>query len=104
MDDDVRTIHIRGEGGLVLAHDLPLGEGIGHRLESGQLVRVNEDGSPWTAPADAEVDPDAGVVSTVKPDPKATKVAWVGWAVSQGAKPDDAEAMTKADLIDKYGK
>lgn len=101
--DEVETIHIRGENGLVMAHDLPLGEGIAHRLEAGHLVRVNEDGTPWEAPADAEVDPAAGVVSTTKPDPKASKAAWVGWAVLQGMTPDDAEAATKADLVDKYG-
>lgn len=32
-----------------------------------------------------------------------TKAAWVDYAVSQGAERDDAEASTKADLVDRYG-
>lgn len=32
------------------------------------------------------------------------KAAWVDHAVSQGADPAEAEAMTKADLIENYGR
>jgi hypothetical protein len=31
------------------------------------------------------------------------KAAWVDWAVSQGAKEDEAKAATKDDLIKAYG-
>jgi hypothetical protein len=41
---------------------------------------------------------------TERPAQAASKAEWVGWAVAQGSRPDDAEAMTKSDLIDKYGK
>lgn len=37
------------------------------------------------------------------PTQSANKSAWVDYAVSQGAEPDDAEAMTKAELVQTYG-
>lgn len=94
------TIHVRGEGGMVIAMDLPLPGDIEKRMVRGQIVRVNPDGSPYTGPA-AD---DAPAVPVARPAQAAAKDAWVGWAVAQGARPDDAEAMTKQDLIDKYGK
>lgn len=32
-----------------------------------------------------------------------TKATWVDFAVSQGADRDEAEALTKADLVELYG-
>jgi 3-hydroxyisobutyrate dehydrogenase-like beta-hydroxyacid dehydrogenase len=100
----VETIHIKGENGLVLAHDLPLGEGIADRLAKGHLRRVNEDGSDYMPEPEAEHAPDQGVVVASKPAANAPKADWIGWAVAQGANVEDAEAMTKADLIDKFSK
>lgn len=37
------------------------------------------------------------------PRDRDTKAAWVDYAVSQGADPEQAEAATKADLIAEYG-
>lgn len=87
------TIHVRGEGGAVIAMDLPLPEPIADRLAKGLLKRVNEDGSPYTSQAP----PDKA------PPQAAPKAEWIGWAVANGADPEDAEALTKADLIDQYG-
>jgi hypothetical protein len=54
------TIHVRGEGGSVIAMDLPLPEGIVQRYNAGLIVRVHPDGSPWTeTPAQAEAEPAA---------------------------------------------
>ncbi|MFI0897748.1 hypothetical protein [Streptomyces sp. NPDC020983] len=93
-------IYVRGEGGMVIAMSHPLGEGIEKRLTRGELRRVNEDGSPYTG--DSE---DGGPTAiTSRPAQSASKDEWVGWAVTNGATPDDAAAMTKADLIDRYGK
>lgn len=102
---DVETIVLKGEGGMLIHHDLPLPEHIADRLTKGHLSRVNEDGSNWI-PSEAEDDvaPELGVPPTEAPDPKANKPAWVAWAGVCGMKPDDAEAKTKADLIDLYGK
>lgn len=93
-------IYVRGEGGMVIAMSPPLGEGIEKRLVRGELRRVNEDGTPYTG--DAE---DGGPAAlTSRPAQSASKDEWVGWAVACGASPDDAAAMTKTDLIDRYGR
>lgn len=93
------TIHVLGEGGAVIAMDLPLHDAIAHRMTTGQLRRVNEDGSPYTEPSA----PDVPALPTQAPAANATKSEWVGWAVAKGADPAEAEAMTKADLIEAHG-
>ncbi|MEU9606157.1 hypothetical protein [Streptomyces sp. NPDC048057] len=93
-------IYVRGEGGTIFRMDLPLPEPIADRLAKGALRRVNEDGTPYVEPAEASGVP--GLPLT-EPARTAPKTSWVGWAVVQGATADDAEAMTKGDLIDKYG-
>jgi hypothetical protein len=98
------TGFFRGEGGSIFEMDLPLSEVMQNQLERRQLVRVNEDGSPWETPADAEHDPAAGTVVPTRPAVAANKPAWVAWAIAQGASADEADAMTKNDLIEKYGK
>lgn len=37
------------------------------------------------------------------PKPADSKAAWIAYAVSQGAQEDDAAAMTKIDLMSRYG-
>ncbi len=41
----------RGEGGSVIAMDLPLPESIAERVAKGLILRVDEDGNPWTEDA-----------------------------------------------------
>ncbi|MGS2641685.1 hypothetical protein [Streptosporangium sp. G12] len=55
--------------------------------------RVLVDGEPATVVAEVS-----------RPAQSANKAAWVDWAVSQGADRGEAEGMTKADLIDEYGR
>lgn len=93
------TIHVRGEGGGIFAMDLPLPESIAQRLAKGYLTRVNEDGSLYLDDADDDVP----APPSEAPARSAAKAEWVGWAVASGADPDDAEAMTKSDLIELYG-
>lgn len=88
------TIYLRGEGGGIHAMDLPLPEPIQERLTKGMLQRVNEDGSPYREPEPTE---------PTEPAKTASKAEWVGWAVANGATPEDADGMTKADLIELYG-
>jgi hypothetical protein len=92
-------IHIRGEGGMVIAMSYPLGEGIEKRLVRGELRRVNEDGSPYSGEEDGDL-----AALTSRPAQSASKDEWVGWAVANGATPDNAAAMTKTDLIEQYGR
>lgn len=112
------TIYIRGEGGGIHAMDLPLPEPIEERLLKGMLRRVNKDGTPYIEPpAEPDEDPEqttgAGQVPTpgqqvtgpplTEPGKNASKADWVGWAVVNGADAEEADGMTKADLIEKYG-
>lgn len=71
---------------------LPLHEVIEHQLLKGYAKRVNEDGTDYTETPDRS-----------RPAINAAKIEWVSWAVHQGCAPDDAEALTKTDLIEKYG-
>lgn len=105
------TIYLRGEGGGIHAMDLPLPEPIEERLRKGMLQRVNEDGSPYTKP-DGDGPTEVGKVPApgtqvpgpplTEPSKSANKAEWVGWAVVKGATPEEADGMTKPDLIEKY--
>lgn len=92
------TIHVRGEGGSIFELGLPLHETIEDKLRVGTLTRVNADGSLFEGEPD-----DVPGLPAERPAVNAPKTAWLGWAVAQGADQDDAAAMTKADLIEKYG-
>jgi hypothetical protein len=102
------TIHVRGEGGQIIEMGLPLPEPIADRFTKGQLRRVNADGSPYagsTGPAAAAAVEDNGSAltrgQTPRPAANARKAEWVGWAVGvHGLDPEDAEEMTKQDLMD----
>jgi hypothetical protein len=93
------SVYILGEGGGVWKMDLPLPEAIADRLTKGYLHEVNADGSP--------VGDNGGVSVSAQPIERpainASKATWVGWAVHEGMTPDDAEAATKTDLIEKFG-
>lgn len=93
-------VFIRGEGGAVIKMDLPLHETIEARLAKGHITRVSEDGSPYVEGSDT---PTVAALPTKRPAINAEKAEWVGWAVAQGMGPDDAEAATKTDLIEKFG-
>ena len=91
-------VHILGEGGAVFEMALPLSEPIQDRLTKGYLKRVNADGTPFVEKEKRS-----------KPAPYASKAEWVGWAVyvtkdtDEPLSPDDAESLTKNDLIELYG-
>lgn len=44
-----------------------------------------------------------GPAEVARPAPADVKQAWIDYAVSQGADPETAAAMTKADLMSRYG-
>lgn len=94
------VIHVLGEGGSVFRLALPLQSDIARRIERGHLRRVNPDGSPF----EEHQRPQDGVpqLPTECPALSATKAQWVGYAVAQGMTPDDAEALTRTDLIDRF--
>lgn len=98
MAEDKPSVYIRGEGGTVFKMDLPLPEGLQERMDKGYIQQVNEDGSTYTGD-DAIAPP-----PTEAPKESARKPEWVAWAVATGMDPDDAEALTKQDLIERTGR
>jgi hypothetical protein len=54
---------------------------------------------------DPEPEPEPPVPdpAPLPPQPADLKQAWIDWAITQGADPDKAAAMTKADLMSRYG-
>jgi hypothetical protein len=91
------SVWVKGEGGSVIKMDLPLPEPIQERLQKGYLRQVDENGNPISTTAPA------------RPAVNASKAEWVGWAVHESKRrgdpitPDQAEAATKQDLIEKFG-
>lgn len=88
----------KSESGQLIHMDLPLPEHMADKVTKGLLVRVDEGGSE-----NADASQGAGVRE--RPAINATKAEWVGWArhCDEDLSVDDAEAMTKQDLIEKYG-
>jgi hypothetical protein len=105
---------IRGENGALLVFDLPLPLGIGHRLDSGELVRVNEDGTPYVEPDAPEplpppvgdrVPADDGPLpdgAPALPGRSEAKHVWAAFAISQGMDRAQAATMTKAQLVAEF--
>lgn len=96
---------IRGENGALHCMDVPLPPGIESRLNRGDLVRVNEDGTPWVEPGEEAVEPPRGdMPPDAPPLPKRTenRAAWTEFAVSQGMDRAQAASMTKAELIEQF--
>ncbi|MER7363578.1 hypothetical protein [Nonomuraea wenchangensis] len=74
--------------------DLPLSEVMQEKAVKGYLKRVNPDGTPYVEPVEQAPE---------RPAKTAKKAEWVGWAVHNGMDPDEADAMTKDDLVEKFG-
>lgn len=87
----------RGAGGVIWEMRLPLSGDMAEQLTKGYLSRVTEDGSPYTdGPSDGEPEQ--------PPAANASKAMWVGYAHRvHGLSIDDAEALTKNDLMELYG-
>lgn len=92
------TGFFRGAGGGVFELALPLSENLENQRIRGQLFQVaNAAGDPLN-PADEPAEPK-------RPADSALKQEWVGYAlaVDKDLTVDDADAMTKNDLIELYG-
>lgn len=64
---------------------------------------TGSDGLDAGAAEPAAGHPAAGPVTAEAPAPSAVKQDWIDWAIAQGADPELAAAMTKADLMSRYG-
>ena len=94
------TAHYLGEGGVIWEMALPLPEVMQDKVTKGYLRRVNPDGSPYVEPVEGDGPPP----EPKPPAPSAVKAEWVGYAVTvHGVSPDEAEAMTRQDLVEKFG-
>lgn len=96
---------IRGENGALNLFDVPLPLGIESRLNRGDLVRVNPDGTPWHEAGEEAVEPPLGdMPPDAPPLPKKTdnRAVWTEFAVSQGMDRTQAASMTKAELIEAH--
>ena len=103
------VIHLRGESSVVCSFSLPLHPHIQGRLDKGDLVRVNVDGSPWVAPDEPGTEPEAPsgpLPDGAPPLPKRneSRAVWQQFAIGQGMDRDKAAAMTKAELVEEFTK
>lgn len=92
------TVHVLCENGeTIIEMELPLHEAIADRLAKGYLKLVDASGTPHRE-------------DRTMPPPYGSKRDWVSWAVHISAttdsplSPEDAEAFTKQDLIELYGR
>jgi hypothetical protein len=95
-----------GTGVSPLAQVSPLAETAG--TAAGATDIEPEPPAPAPEPESAAPEPEqlpdeAPVPPPLAPAPHQNKQAWIDWAISQGADPDTANAMTKADLMSRYG-
>jgi hypothetical protein len=96
---------IRGENGAIHVMDVPLPLGIQSRLDRGDLVRVNEDGTPWHEAGFVEAEPPYGDLppdAPALPKRAENRATWTEFAVSQGMDREQAASMTKAELIEAF--
>ncbi|MCK9896964.1 hypothetical protein [Frankia sp. AgB32] len=105
------TVFLR-HGGELNEHDWPLHPDIAEQLTKGMVTQASEPGpATWHRPAgDGPSESEQTgreIFATDKPmlpHRSAPKPEWVGYAVKvHQVRPDDAEAMTKQDLIDRFG-
>lgn len=93
-------IWIRGESGALLSFgDGPLPPGIVDRLNSGQLLQVNEDGTPFDGDYEAEDELPEDVPPL--PPPSALRSEWERYAMAQGLQEKEIKGLSKAQLRDR---
>lgn len=96
------ALYLMGSGGAVFSYEDPLPEHIRKQWEKGDLTQVDEDGTPYEEqPWEADED-DEGEEPARRPNTSSSKAEWVAYAVSQGMPEDEAEAMTRAALIEQF--
>lgn len=98
-------------GGQVVEHDWPLTEVLAYQLAKGMVRQASQPGpASWFRPPGDEGEPgDTGPPPAPRPRElpphrNAAKADWVGFAVrTAGISVDEADAMTKADLVERFG-
>lgn len=95
----------RGEEIEVSAAEAKRGEGLGFLADPDDVPEVDPDDEGLAIVVTSDGVEHVGELpaAAARPAQAANKDAWVDFAVSQGADRDEAEAKTKAELIDAYG-
>lgn len=99
-------VWFRGENGVLgMCDAAKLPEGIQHRLDRGDLVRVHQDGTVWaepetlTPPAGDGPLPDG---APALPKRAESRAVWADFARSQGMDEAKAASLTKAELVAEF--
>ena len=109
-----RSAWFRGEGGGLHEFDLPLPELYAAQERQGRLTRVNPDGSAWSdepaqeteeeRKARVDAEDDRRPLGPQRPSQAAAKAQWVDYAqLVSDLSQDEAAAMTKAELVERFG-
>lgn len=110
--DDRNSTFLRLESGIVMEYDLPLHETLIDQLRVNRIREVaNLDGDELPPKkADDSLDangnplePKVPGLPTQVPAKTAVKLEWVGWAVANGMPLEEAEALNKDQLVEKFG-
>ena len=103
-----------GAGGGVFDIDVPLSEPLQYQFDKG-FLRLADGEKPFDEPEQhdeappvleyhVEREPAPADDAPAKPKPADPKADWVAYAEAHGLSHDDADAMTKAALVEKFGK
>lgn len=109
-----RSAWFRGEGGGLHLFDLPLNEIFAAQERQRKLIRVNPDGSVWSDEPVQETEEERKAredaedlerpLGPVKPSRADSKAQWVDFAeLSSEMSHDDLAAMTKSQLVERFG-
>ena len=99
----------RGVGGGLHRFQLPLAPAFAAQEVAGLLVRVDEETAPAESepkprPKPVDVDGEDADLGPVRPSQASPKAQWVDYAqlVSDLSR-DEAQALTKAELVERFG-
>lgn len=110
--DEKDFTFLRLESGQVYKYDLPLHETLIDQLRVGRIREVADLDGTELPPKKADsgldangnpLEPKAPGLPTTVPAKTAVKLEWVGWAVANGMPLEEAEALNKDQLVDKFG-
>jgi hypothetical protein len=110
MNPIPQTVFLRhAGGGEAIEHDWPLSEVLQYQLDKGMVSQVSHPGpATWYEEPAVESKPVSAThrftpPKELPPHRNASKAEWVGFAARNGMKADEAELLTKADLVERFG-
>lgn len=102
------VIYVHGESSVLCSFTVPLPPHIQGRLDKGDLVRVNEDGSPWAPAAGPEAEQVPAADGPLPdgaprlPKRSASRHVWTEFAKSQGMDAGEAATKTRDELVAEF--